>query len=53
MRLHGILECDFAEIECLVTLSLRVQYKSLHGLRVAMVGVLLENLVGSLDSYMI
>ena len=51
VRLHVVPERLLAERESLVTMALRVEDQRLHSLRVAMVGVLLEDLIGGFDAW--
>jgi hypothetical protein len=50
IRLHGILESELGQIKGFLGLALGVEDQGLHGLRVAMVGHLLQDLVRSLDT---
>jgi hypothetical protein len=53
MGLHGIAERELTQIKCLGLLALATEHQSFHGLGVAMVGVLAQDLVGSLDAFFV
>jgi hypothetical protein len=50
IRLHGILESELGQIKGFFGLALGVEDQGLHSLGIAMVGHLLQDLVGSLDT---
>jgi hypothetical protein len=51
--LHGIAERKLAQIEGLGFLALATENEGFHGLGVAMVGVLAQDLVGSFDAFFV
>lgn len=51
VRLHVILESRLAEREGLIAVSLRIEDECLHGLCVAVIRMLLQDLVGGLEAW--
>lgn len=53
MGLHGVAEGELAQLECFGFLALAAEHEGLHGLGVAMVGHLAQDLIGALDAFLV